>query len=209
MRRDPVPAYYRIYQVLSERIATRVYRLGSQLPTDAELMAEFGVSRHTAAEHRDHDDGQKDLRDRLVTIGKAHDDLLGAPTDIARDQSQRRAEGECHQHRHQANGDGEPRAVDQARQQIAAEIVGAQWVGPASLCFPDRRAQPQHQVLRIGIVRREQGREEREHAHAQHQHDADLDLQSRAEPFHFITAAGCADRWRPAPDRPAGWRSRW
>ena len=48
MRRDPVPAYYRIYQVLSERIATRVYRLGSQLPTDAELMAEFGVSRHTA-----------------------------------------------------------------------------------------------------------------------------------------------------------------
>jgi GntR family transcriptional regulator len=48
MRRDPVPAYFRIYQVLSERIATRVYRLGSQLPTDAELMAEFGVSRHTA-----------------------------------------------------------------------------------------------------------------------------------------------------------------
>ena len=48
MRRDPVPAYYRIYQLLSERIATRVYRLGSQLPTDAELMAEFGVSRHTA-----------------------------------------------------------------------------------------------------------------------------------------------------------------
>lgn len=48
MRRDPVPAYYRIYQVLSERIATGAYKLGSQLPTDAELMAEFGVSRHTA-----------------------------------------------------------------------------------------------------------------------------------------------------------------
>lgn len=48
MRRDPVPAYYRIYQVLSERIATGLYRLGSQLPTDAELMVEFGVSRHTA-----------------------------------------------------------------------------------------------------------------------------------------------------------------
>ena len=48
MRREPVPAYYRIYQVLSERIASGVYRLGSQLPTDNELMAEFGVSRHTA-----------------------------------------------------------------------------------------------------------------------------------------------------------------
>jgi GntR family transcriptional regulator len=48
MRRDPVPAYYRIYQVLSERIAAGAYKLGTQLPTDAELMAEFGVSRHTA-----------------------------------------------------------------------------------------------------------------------------------------------------------------
>jgi GntR family transcriptional regulator len=48
MRRDPMPAYYRIYQALGERIATGIYRLGSQLPTDGEIMAEFGVSRHTA-----------------------------------------------------------------------------------------------------------------------------------------------------------------
>jgi GntR family transcriptional regulator len=48
MRRDPVPAYYRIYLALSERIASGVYRLGTQLPTDNEIMAEFGVSRHTA-----------------------------------------------------------------------------------------------------------------------------------------------------------------
>lgn len=48
MQRGPVPAYYRIYQVLTERIASGVYKLGSQLPTDGELMAEFGVSRHTA-----------------------------------------------------------------------------------------------------------------------------------------------------------------
>ena len=48
MRRDPVPAYYRIFLVLRERIVTGVHRLGSQLPTDSEIMAEFGVSRHTA-----------------------------------------------------------------------------------------------------------------------------------------------------------------
>ncbi|MFZ5781698.1 MAG: GntR family transcriptional regulator [Pseudomonadota bacterium] len=48
MRRDPVPAYYRIYLTLSERIAAGVYRLGTRLPTDAEIMMEFGVSRHTA-----------------------------------------------------------------------------------------------------------------------------------------------------------------
>ncbi|MGE0421681.1 MAG: GntR family transcriptional regulator [Reyranellaceae bacterium] len=48
MHRGPVPAYYRIYQVLSQRIASGTYRLGSQLPTDLELMQEFDVSRHTA-----------------------------------------------------------------------------------------------------------------------------------------------------------------
>jgi len=48
MRRDPVPAYYRIYQALRERIATGVYKVGTQLPTDNDIMAEFGVSRHTA-----------------------------------------------------------------------------------------------------------------------------------------------------------------
>jgi GntR family transcriptional regulator len=48
MQRGLVPAYYRIYQVLTERIASGAFKLGSQLPTDGELMAEFGVSRHTA-----------------------------------------------------------------------------------------------------------------------------------------------------------------
>lgn len=48
MQRGPVPAYFRIYQVLTERIASGAYKLGSQLPTDNELMEEFDVSRHTA-----------------------------------------------------------------------------------------------------------------------------------------------------------------
>lgn len=47
-RRDPIPAYYRIYRALQERIAAGVYRVGTQLPTDGDIMAEFGVSRHTA-----------------------------------------------------------------------------------------------------------------------------------------------------------------
>ncbi|MGE4081038.1 MAG: GntR family transcriptional regulator [Reyranella sp.] len=48
MRRDPIPAYYRIYQVLRERIAVGTYKVGAQLPTDNEIMTEFAVSRHTA-----------------------------------------------------------------------------------------------------------------------------------------------------------------
>ena len=48
MRRDPVPAYYRIYQALRERIAGGAYKVGSKLPTDNDIMLEFSVSRHTA-----------------------------------------------------------------------------------------------------------------------------------------------------------------
>ncbi len=48
MRRDPVPAYYRIYQTLRERIGAGVYRVGTKLPTDHDIMMEFAVSRHTA-----------------------------------------------------------------------------------------------------------------------------------------------------------------
>ncbi|MFO1163548.1 MAG: GntR family transcriptional regulator [Reyranellaceae bacterium] len=48
MRREPIPAYYRIYQVLRERIAAGTYKVGTQLPTDQEIMLEFAVSRHTA-----------------------------------------------------------------------------------------------------------------------------------------------------------------
>lgn len=45
--RDPTPAYYRIFQVLRRRIASGVYPVAAQLPTEELLVREFGVSRHT------------------------------------------------------------------------------------------------------------------------------------------------------------------
>ena len=46
--RGPVPAYYRIYQVLRERIVSGAYPVSGQIPTDEAIMREFAVSRHTA-----------------------------------------------------------------------------------------------------------------------------------------------------------------
>jgi GntR family transcriptional regulator len=45
--RDPTPAYYRIYQSLRQRIASGAYPADAQIPTEDQLMGEFGVSRHT------------------------------------------------------------------------------------------------------------------------------------------------------------------
>lgn len=45
--RDPTPTYYRISQNLRRRILEGHYPADSQLPTEDDLIREFGVSRHT------------------------------------------------------------------------------------------------------------------------------------------------------------------
>ncbi len=47
MTRPFVPIYARILDALRQRIAAGVYRVGENLPTEAELVEEFDVSRHT------------------------------------------------------------------------------------------------------------------------------------------------------------------
>jgi GntR family transcriptional regulator len=46
--RSPVPLYHRIYVLLRERILSGEYRIGETLPTEAELIERYGVSRITA-----------------------------------------------------------------------------------------------------------------------------------------------------------------
>ncbi|WP_210495542.1 GntR family transcriptional regulator [Microvirga antarctica] len=46
--RSPIPLYHRIYVILRERIVNGTYKVGQTLPSEAELMERFGVSRITA-----------------------------------------------------------------------------------------------------------------------------------------------------------------
>jgi GntR family transcriptional regulator len=48
IERGPVPAYYQIYRILRERIASGVYPVNGMIPTDEGITREFRVSRHTA-----------------------------------------------------------------------------------------------------------------------------------------------------------------
>jgi Bacterial regulatory proteins, gntR family len=47
--RSPIPLYHRLYVVLRERIVNGTYRVGQTLPTEAELIERFGVSRITVS----------------------------------------------------------------------------------------------------------------------------------------------------------------
>jgi GntR family transcriptional regulator len=44
---SPIPLYHRVYSVLRQRVDNGTYPPGAQLPTEDELVAEFGVSRAT------------------------------------------------------------------------------------------------------------------------------------------------------------------
>jgi GntR family transcriptional regulator len=46
--KSPVPLYHRIYVLLRERILNGTYKVGQTLPSEAELMERFSVSRITA-----------------------------------------------------------------------------------------------------------------------------------------------------------------
>ena len=46
-RNSPIPLYQQLLNSIRERIATGVWPVGSQVPTEAELVAELGVSRVT------------------------------------------------------------------------------------------------------------------------------------------------------------------
>lgn len=48
--RDDLPRYRQIAEAIRDRIAGGTYPVGTQLPTESELCAEFDISRHTARE---------------------------------------------------------------------------------------------------------------------------------------------------------------
>lgn len=50
MDRPSTPLYKQVLQSLRSRIVDGTYAIGTTLPTEAELVAEFGVSRHTVRE---------------------------------------------------------------------------------------------------------------------------------------------------------------
>jgi GntR family transcriptional regulator len=80
---SPLPLYHRLYVILRERIVNGDYRAGHVLPSEADLMASFGVSRITVK--RALDDLAKDglverSRGRGTTVTQAGASLrVGSP----------------------------------------------------------------------------------------------------------------------------------
>ena len=104
------------------------------------------------AEGGDEDEAEEDLRDRHRDIGGPHQDLV----EEGDAQRSREAPGDAEHH---AQGRGaerrperDPPAVEHAREDVPADLVGSEVVGPA------RRLEGVRRVDRVRAVRRQERR---------------------------------------------------
>ena len=115
------------------------------------------------AEHADDHDREQHARKGEQHVDQPHDHGVDAAADIARHDADRHADRHRERDREHAFDQRDARAVDDAREQVAAELVGAEPV------LGRRRHQHVHQVVLVGIVGRDQRREDA--AEHEHQHD--------------------------------------
>ncbi|MEZ5864423.1 MAG: hypothetical protein R3D25_10295 [Geminicoccaceae bacterium] len=137
-------------------------------------------------EHGDDAERQDEHRERQQRIHEAHDDVVGAPARIARHEANDAADDERQDDRDEDHLERDLRPVNQAREDVAADLVGAQGMCPGRRC--DHRL-----VVDLGRVmgcehRRQRGAEDDDEDDHEAGH-ADLVTQQLAQ-HHEIAVLG-------------------
>ncbi len=117
---------------------------------------------------------------RELHVGDPHDDRRGPALDEAGEQAEQPADHRGHHHRAHADEEREARAVEHPRQEIAAELIGAERMAGRA-----RRLEARREVRRERIVRRQPRRERRDDQHGRVSDEAQPLLH---EPGSFTSA---------------------
>ena len=126
---------------------------------DEDHVQETGAER----EHDAH--GEQDVGDREEHVDHAHDERVGAPAEEPGAQSERDADRRRERHRGQADAERDASPVEDAAQDVATEVIGAEGMLAKSARLPHRWSQALHQHLTPRIPRRQHRREHRGAAH--------------------------------------------
>ena len=157
-----------------------------ELPRAQRLPAHEPRVAHPADHRqREHDVGQAraedgDERDRQQDPGKRHqhiddpaDHIVHTPAEVAGNRAEQHADGRRHRHDREADQQRDARARQQAREDVAAELVEAERMREA------RPLEPARQLLRRRIVRASAAaRTARRQTAIEHDDEADADHQS-------------------------------
>ena len=112
------------------------------------------------AHHRHQADGEDQVGEAEQDIDDARDHAVDPAAEIAGGKPGEDADRRRDADHGGADEDRDARAVDDARQDVAAERVAAEQVAPFAALDPCRRLQAPEQVGLVGIVRRDQRRED-------------------------------------------------
>ena len=113
------------------------------------------------AQHRDQHQRQEQRRKGQDDVHDAHDQRIDQAPAVTRQQAEDDAGDERRGHHDETDGQREARTIDQARQDIAADGVGAEQELGVAARLPGRRRQEEITELVVRRMRREQRREDR------------------------------------------------
>ena len=138
------------------------------------------------------------LRQCQQHLRRAADGALGEPTALRCEQCERNADREGHQH-HQRGGEQRLRTGgEQSRQQVPAELVGAEQV------CGRRQGQPVREVLVVDRVRPPERRGERQQQHDEQPERSEHTARAAERRGQTATTPGGGSRLRPSCDRVVG-----
>ena len=141
---------------------------------DAHVMRQHhhGHRQHgihqTGPQDGDDDDGQQQAGQRQDDVHQAHHANLEDTAEIARCQAQNRTDDDRQGNHGHANGQRQARTMDQARQDVTTDGIGAEPVGAGATGLPGRRLEKDGRVGQVGRVGRNQRCQRGQQQHCQH-----------------------------------------
>ena len=141
------------------------------------------------AQRRDNGDREQEVREGHQGVDRSHDELVDPASDEAGQEPAERAREGGQGRRRQPHHERNARAVQEAAQQVAAELVGAEGI-------PGREdgGEAARGVDGVGVSRSEPGRQHGEDSHDRDQAQAEEGRAAPPEDADDVSHSGSADR---------------
>ena len=123
--------------------------------------------------HRHQTDGEDQVRKGEQDVHQARDYRIHDAAQVAGGEPRQNADRCRQKDDGQSDEDGDSCAIDQARQNVAAQRVAAQEIGDLPLLLPDRRLQAAQQVRLVRVLGRDQRCQQGHQGDQHHQHRRD------------------------------------
>ena len=133
-------------------------------------------------QREDHAHGEQDVGDGQEHVHDPHDEGVGPAAEEAGEEAERHTDERGQRHRGEADPERDAATVEDAAQDVAAEMIGAERMLAQPARLPHRRPQPLEQHLLARVPGRQLRRQHRRTAHHQQHAQAERGAEAHAPP---------------------------